>query len=416
MDTYFPFATPFYMMAKPAGAQCNLACDYCYYLEKAHLYPRETARRQTSMTDATLERFIRSYLEAQTTPEVLFTWHGGETLLRPISFYKRAIELQKKYGGGRPIDNCIQTNGTLLTDQWAKFFHDEGWLVGVSIDGPERFHDEYRRNRADAPSFAKVMAGIDLLRKHSVEWNALAVVNDYNADHPEEFYDFFKSIDCRFLQFSPIVERLTPHADGRHLASPAQADAPLAPFSVSPAQWGEFLCRLFNRWVVADVGKLYVQIFDSTLANWVGVPPGVCSLAPTCGHAGAMEFNGDVYVCDHFVFPEYKLGNIHSSSMVEMMCGPVARDFGEAKRSALPHQCRECPWLKLCNGECPKNRIARTPDGEPGLNYLCQGYARIFAHTAPAMQWMAREYQSQRPPAAIMAHLPEIYPHGLEAF
>ena len=215
MDTYFPFATPFYMMAKPAGAQCNLVCDYCYYLEKAHLYPRETARRQTSMTDATLERFIRSYLEAQTTPEVLFTWHGGETLLRPISFYKRAIELQKKYGGGRPIDNCIQTNGTLLTDQWAKFFHDEGWLVGVSIDGPERFHDEYRRNRADAPSFAKVMAGIDLLRKHSVEWNALAVVNDYNADHPEEFYDFFKSIDCRFLQFSPIVERLTPHADGR---------------------------------------------------------------------------------------------------------------------------------------------------------------------------------------------------------
>ena len=246
--------------------------------------------------------------------------------------------------------------------------------------------------------------------------NALAVVNDYNADHPEEFYDFFKSIDCRFLQFSPIVERLTPHADGRHLASPAQADAPLAPFSVSPAQWGEFLCRLFNRWVVADVGNLYVQIFDSTLANWVGVPPGVCSLAPTCGHAGAMEFNGDVYVCDHFVFPEYKLGNIHSSSMVEMMCGPVARDFGEAKRSALPHQCRECPWLKLCNGECPKNRIARTPDGEPGLNYLCQGYARFFAHTAPAMQWMAREYQAQRPPAAIMAHLPEIYPHGLEAF
>lgn len=416
MDTYFPFATPFYMMAKPAGAQCNLACDYCYYLEKAHLYPRETARRQTSMTDATLERFIRSYLEAQTTPEVLFTWHGGETLLRPISFYKRAIELQNKYGGGRPIDNCIQTNGTLLTDQWAKFFHDEGWLVGVSIDGPERFHDEYRRNRADAPSFAKVMAGIDLLRKHSVEWNALAVVNDYNADHPEEFYDFFKSIDCRFLQFSPIVERLTPHADGRHLASPAQADAPLAPFSVSPAQWGEFLCRLFNRWVVADVGKLYVQIFDSTLANWVGVPPGVCSLAPTCGHAGAMEFNGDVYVCDHFVFPEYKLGNIHSSSMVEMMCGPVARDFGEAKRSTLPRQCRECPWLKLCNGECPKNRIARTPEGEPGLNYLCEGYARFFAHTAPAMQWMAREYQAQRPPAAIMAHLPEIYPHGLLSY
>ena len=318
-QTIAPFARPLYVMTKPVGAVCNLACDYCYYLEKANLY-KDISKHV--MSDELLEKFIREYIGSQTMPQVLFTWHGGETLMRPLSFYKRVMELQQKYAGGRTIDNCIQTNGTLLTDEWCEFFKKNNWLVGVSIDGPQEFHDEYRKNRQGRPSFTKVMQGIHLLKKHGVEWNALAVVNDFNADYPLDFYHFFKEIDCHYIQFTPIVERISPHADGRHLASPLQKDEKLADFSVSPEQWGNFLCTLFDEWVRQDVGNFFIQLFDSTLANWVGAQPGVCTMAKTCGHAGVMEFNGDVYSCDHFVFPEYKLGNIHEKTLVEMMYSP----------------------------------------------------------------------------------------------
>lgn len=270
--------------------------------------------------------------QSQSMPQILFSWHGGETLMRPLSFYKKVIELQKKYGGGLVIDNSIQTNGTLLTDEWCRFFKDNNWLVGVSVDGPQEFHDEYRRNNIGAPSFHKVMRGINLLKKHGVEWNALAVVNDFNADYPLDFYHFFKEIECRYIQFTPIVERIIPHTDGRTLASPMDAhDAPLADFSVSPAQWGEFLCTIFDEWVKNDVGQYFIQLFDSTLANWAGVQPGVCTMARTCGHAGVMEFNGDVYSCDHFVFPEYKLGNIREKTLVEMMYSDRQQKFGTDK-------------------------------------------------------------------------------------
>lgn len=407
MSTFAPFARPLYVMAKPVGSVCNLACTYCYYLEKSHLYKQEDPAGRFTMSDELLELFIQQYIESQTMPQVLFTWHGGETLMRPLSFYKRVIELQRKYAGGRTIDNSIQTNGTLLTDEWCRFFAENHWLVGISIDGPQEFHDEYRRNKQGLPSFQKVMRGIQLLNKHHVEWNALAVVNDFNADYPLDFYHFFKEIGCRYIQFTPIVERLLPHADGRHLASPAdQQEIPLADFSVTPEQWGHFLCTIFDEWVRHDVGEYFIQLFDSTLANWVGEQPGVCTLAKSCGHAGVLEYNGDLYACDHFVFPEYKLGNIRTQTLTEMMYSEREQQFGAAKYSTLPTQCRECDYLFACHGECPKNRFLRTATGEPGLNYLCKGYHQFFAHVAPYMDFMKRELLAQRPPANIMTQYP----------
>lgn len=408
METvHTPFARPMYIMTKAAGSMCNLACKYCYYLEKNNLYREQQSDRRFIMTDDTLEWFISMYIQSQTTPQVLFCWHGGESLMRPLSFYKRVVELQKKYAAGRIIDNTIQTNGTLLDDEWCRFFRDNNWLVGVSVDGPQEFHDEYRRNKMGAPSFRKVMQGINLLKKHGVEWNALAVVNDFNADYPLDFYRFFKEIECRYIQFTPIVERILPRKDGRYLASPMDAqDIPLADFSVLPAQWGDFLCAVFDEWVRNDVGEYFVQIFDATLANWIGEQPGVCSMARTCGHAGVMEYNGDVYSCDHFVFPEYKLGNIRTHTLVEMMFSERQQRFGADKRDRLPGQCRQCRYLFACNGECPKNRFATTADGEPGLNYLCEGYRKYFDHVAPYMDFMANELKHQRPPANVMNFRP----------
>ncbi len=398
-QTLYPFARPLYVMTKPVGAVCNLACAYCYYLEKANLY-KDTSKHV--MSDELLEKFIREYIGSQTMHEVLFTWHGGETLMRPLSFYRKVVELQRQYAGGHTIDNCIQTNGTLLTDEWCEFFKENNWLVGISIDGPQEFHDEYRRNRSGRPSFAKVMQGIRLLNKHGVEWNAMAVVNDYNADYPLEFYHFFKEIGCRYIQFAPIVERLSKHDDGRYLATPLQPGEQLAEFSVSPEQWGSFLCTLFDEWVRNDVGQIFIQLFDSTLANWVGEQPGVCSMAKTCGHAGVMEFNGDVYACDHYVFPEFKLGNIYQQTLVEMMYSERQMEFGQMKQKSLPAQCRACEFLFACNGECPKNRFATTASGEPGLNYLCKGYHRFFKHVAPYMDYMKKELLAERAPANIM--------------
>lgn len=387
-------------MTKPVGAVCNLACKYCYYLEKTNLY--KDNKSKYVMSDSLLEKFIKEYINSQTMPQVLFTWHGGETLMRPLSFYQKVIELQKKYANGRTIDNCIQTNGTLLNDEWCEFFHNNHWLVGVSIDGPQDFHDEYRKNKQGKPSFVKVMQGIKLLKKHQVEWNAMAVVNDYNADYPLEFYHFFKDLECHYIQFTPIVERIHLNSDGRYLANVLQKEEKLADFSVTPEQWENFLCTLFDEWVKNDVGKYFIQIFDATLANWMGTQPGVCTMAPTCGHAGVMEFNGDVYACDHFVFPEFKLGNIYEKSLIEMMYGDKQSRFGLQKRDALPAQCKACKYLFACNGECPKNRFLTTEDGEFGLNYLCKGYYQFFDHIAPYMDFMKKELLAERAPANVM--------------
>ena len=400
MSTYAPFAKPLYVMLKPVGALCNLACDYCYYLEKSKLY-RDNPKHV--MSEELLEKFIEEYINSQTMPQVLFTWHGGETLMRPLSFYKRAMELQRKYANGRTIDNCIQTNGTLLTDEWCEFFAQNHWLVGISIDGPQPDHDHYRLTAAGKPSWKKVMQGIKLLKKHGVEWNAMAVVNAYNANHPLEFYRFFKENGCQFLQFTPIVERLTRHEDGRTLASLADKDEiSLSEASVAPEQWGNFLCAIFDEWVRKDVGKIFVEIFDCTLANWMGVSPGICAYSKECGHAGVMEHNGDVYSCDHFVFPEYKLGNIRDHSLIDMLYGEQQQEFSRLKHSSLPRQCKECDMEFACHGECPKNRFMKDKYGDSGLNYLCPGYYHYYQHVAPYMDYMKQELMAQRPPSNIM--------------
>ena len=403
MTTNFAFARPMYVMLKPAGSLCNLRCKYCYYLEKDKLYKQ---CKNHVISDELLEKFIKEYIEAQTTPQVLFTWHGGETLMRPISFYKRALELQRIYGRGRQIDNCIQTNGTLLTDEWCQFFKDNNFLVGVSIDGPQEFHDEYRRTATNKPTFVKVMNGINLLNKHGVEWNALAVVNDYNADYPLEFYRFFKQIGCKYIQFSPIVERVMKREDGLTLAPGMQGgDAGLADFSITPEQWGNFLCTIFDEWVHNDVGEYFVQLFDATLANWVGQAPGVCILAEECGHAGVMEFNGDVYSCDHFVYPEHLLGNLHTKTITEMMYSDQQNKFAKMKKQMLPQQCKECKFLFACHGECPKNRFLNDKYGNYGLNYLCKGYRQFFEHVEPYMNFMKRELENHRAPANVMKQI-----------
>ena len=394
------FAKPLYVMLKPAGAHCNLACKYCYYLEKNKLYP--TAQRHL-MSDEMLEQFTREYIEAQTMSQVLFTWHGGEPLLRSIDFYRKALSLQQKYAGGRRIDNVIQTNGTLLTDEWCEFFAQNHWLVGISIDGPQPYHDHYRLTAAGKPSWQKVMQGIKLLKKHGVEWNAMAVVNAYNVNHPLEFYRFFKENGCQFLQFTPIVERLTRHEDGRTLASLADKnEIPLSEASVTPEQWGYFLCAIFDEWVRKDVGKIFVEIFDCTLANWMGISPGICAYSKECGHAGVMEHNGDVYSCDHFVFPEYKLGNIRDHSLIDMLYGEQQQEFSRLKHSSLPRQCKECDMEFACHGECPKNRFMKDKYGDSGLNYLCPGYYHYYQHVAPYMDYMKQELMAQRPPSNIM--------------
>lgn len=398
-STATPFSRPVYVMCKPAGSACNLACEYCYYLEKAGYYGFEASQTKAQlMSDATLELFIQRYIEAQPGAEVLFTWHGGETLLRPLSFYRKAMELQNKYGKGRIIENSIQTNGTLLTAEWCRFFRDNHWLVGISIDGPQEFHDEYRRYRGGAPSFQKVLKAIRLLQNNNVEWNALAVVNDFNADYPVEFYNFFRDIGCRYLQFTPVVERF--RADGS--LSDMASGGEITDFSVSPQQWGKFLTGVYDQWVKRDVGKIFVQLFDATLANWVGAEPGVCTMARRCGHAAVMEHNGDLYSCDHFVFKPYKLGNIHNSSIIDMMMSPRQQQFASIKEQSLPTDCLNCKWRFACNGECPRNRFMTTANGEKGLNYLCEGYKIFFEYVCSDMDFMRDELSAGRPPANIM--------------
>ena len=378
MSIAIPFGSPLYVMLKPTGSRCNLACRYCYYLEKQKFYPK-----QVPLSDELLETFIRQYLEAQTMPQVLFTWHGGEPLLLPLSFYQRALGLQQRYARGRQIDNCLQTNGTLLTDEWCEFLRENHFLVGISIDGPQTFHDAYRCH-----SFEKVMRGIRLLQKHHVEWNAMATVNHLNADYPADFYRFFKDIDCQYLQFTPVVER--------------ESGGQVTDFSVTPEQWGRFLCGVYDEWVKEDISHIFVQLFDATLANWAGEPPGICSMSPTCGRAAAMEANGDVYSCDHFVFPNYRLGNIRQQSLTTMLYGERQQQFGRNKSASLPRQCKECRFLFACHGECPKNRFLKDKYGEPGLNYLCKGYQQFFVHVAADMDFMKAELDAGRSPANLM--------------
>jgi uncharacterized protein len=392
----------FHVMLKPAGPSCNLNCTYCYYLEKEKLYP---GKRDFKMSDELLEEFTKQFIEAHQVPVVTFIWQGGEPTLMGLDFYKTALGFQKKYAGGKTIDNAFQTNGTRLNDDWCKFFNDNKILVGISIDGAEHNHDHYRRTVSGGPTFKKAMKGIELLRKHKVEFNTLSCVNDYNVHFASETYRFLKSIGSVFLQFLPIVEREATDQSENMLtlvANDFQKDAKVTEWSVKGKDFGRFLVTIFDEWVRNDVGRYFVQIFDATLANTVGEMPGICVFAETCGDALVMEHNGDLFSCDHYVYPEYYLGNILEKPMIEMVKSQRQFDFGIDKRNKLPRYCLKCDVRYACHGECPKHRFIKTPDGKPGLNYLCEGYKMFFHHVEPYMDHMAKELKNKRAPANVI--------------
>jgi len=393
-------------MAKPIGPICNLDCKYCFYLEKEGLYPGKAAGHQGwAMPDDVLEAYIRHYLAARTAPSITFTWQGGEPTLLGLDYFRRVVELQRKHADGRPISNTIQTNGVLLDDRWAEFFHDNRFLVGISIDGPRELHDHYRVNKGGQPTFDAVIRGIDCLKKYAVEFNTLSVVHRENAYHPLEVYRFLREIGSGFMQFIPVVERIAPSPgpDGLHRVGPRfKGAAEVSEWSVEPAQYGEFLCAIFDDWVRRDVGRCFVQIFDVALESWYGMPQGLCIFRETCGAALALEHNGDLYSCDHYVFPEHKLGNIMDVPLESLVTSAQQRRFGMGKRTSLPKYCRECDVRFACNGECPKHRFLETPEGEPGLNYLCAAYKRFFHHVAPYMEFMANELKHGHAPANVM--------------
>lgn len=376
----------FSTMVKPAGSLCNLDCHYCYYLDKSLQYDG----RQPLMSLELLERFTRQYIEANEVPVVTFLWHGGEPLMQGVDFYKKALELQNRYSAGKKIENVLQTNGTLLNEEWCKFFAKNHFLIGISIDGPKDIHDAFRLNKAGKPSFEKVMNGIALLKRYKVEFNTLSVVNRLSEGRGGEVYQFLKSIGSQYMQFLPAVEHIVeiPGRKRAVIVPPDHKGAQMAPWSVSAEGYGRFLNDIFDIWVRNDVGQYFVQIFDSTLAQYCGVRPGLCSMNETCGEALIVEHNGDVYPCDHFVYPEYKLGNISEKSLREIYLGQKRFDFGMDKRSTLPRECLNCEYYTLCRGECPKHRFEPVSTGEGKRNTLCEGFKLYFKHTQPYMKYM----------------------------
>jgi uncharacterized protein len=394
--------TGFHIMTKPIGPICNLDCSYCFYLEKEKLYP---GTRQWAMAPEILERYIRQYIAAQPHEEVHFAWQGGEPTLLGVEFFRTVVRLQEKYAEGKTIHNAIQTNGTLLDDEWCEFLAENQFLVGLSLDGPRELHDAYRIDKGGAPTFDRVMRGLNRLKAHEVEFNTLTVVHRRNAEHPLEVYRFLREAGSGFIQFIPVVERKAcfPDANGLVLIQPGAARAAeVTEWSVEPLAYGQFLSQIFDEWVRSDVGRVFVQIFDVALESWMGMDPSLCVFRRTCGTALAMEHTGDLYSCDHFVFPENKLGNIAHGDLRAMVDSVQQKTFGRDKLDRLPKMCRECDVRFACNGECPKHRFLTTPSGEPGLNYLCAGYKHFFRHIDPFMQFMAAELRAGRPPAGIM--------------
>ena len=390
----------FHVLAKPTGSACNLACKYCFFLAKEEFYPGSRFR----MSDELLETYIRQYIEAQRTDQVTIAWQGGEPALMGLDFYRRSIALAARYARpGMQIEHTIQTNGTLLNDDWCAFFREHNFLVGLSIDGPRPLHDAYRVDKGGGPTFDRVVAAARLLQKHGVDFNILATVHAANADRPLDVYRFMRDeLRVQWVQLIPIVERV--NADGRTLR---QEGSTVTERSVIAEQWGRFLIAIFDEWVHRDVGHMFMPLFESSLASWLGGPASVCIFSETCGDALALEHNGDVYPCDHFVEPDYLLGNIQERHLIELVASDRQRGFGAAKRDALPRFCRECPVRFACNGECPKNRFIETPDGEPGLNYLCAGYKAFFTHIDQPMRIMAQLYRAGREVAEIMPMLAE---------
>jgi uncharacterized protein len=372
----------FHLMAKPTGADCNLNCDYCFFLKKRELYPESNFR----MSDEVHEAYIRQLFEAHQVPQVTVAWQGGEPTLMGLHFFRRSMELQKKYQkSGTRVENTFQTNGILLNEEWCQFFHENNFLIGLSLDGPKALHDFYRKDKGGHGTFDRVVRAARLLQKHKVEFNILCTVNSKNADYPLDVYRFFRDeLKTYYLQFIPIVERIKKNGETGFQEGTMVTDR-----SVSPAQWGRFLIEIFDEWVKRDVGQTFVLNFDGALAGWLGLAGTVCLFGPTCGQGTALEHNGDLYSCDHFVEPTHYLGNILETPMIDLVASEKQRKFGQDKKETLPTYCRKCEVLPICNGECPKNRCIKTSEGEPGLNYLCEGYKAFFEHADRPMRIMA---------------------------
>jgi uncharacterized protein len=373
---------PYHIMAKPTGAICNLDCAYCFFLEKEKLYPESNFR----MSDDVLKAYLKQYIQSQPrVAEIMVTWQGGEPTLMGLDFFKKATEYANQFKArGQRVSFAIQTNGVLLDDDWGKFLRIHRCLVGISIDGTELLHDTYRRDKGNKPTFKHVIAGLNILKKHRVETNILCTVSAANGDHPLEIYRYFRDeLKAAYIQFIPVVDR---------------DEA----YSVRPKQWGDFLTTIFDKWVRQDVGKVFIPTFEAALANFYGVSAGICVFNETCGAALALEHNGDLYACDHYVDPEYLLGNITETPMPALVASEKQQAFGQAKKDDLPKFCQTCDVRFACHGECPKNRFAKTPDGEDGLNYLCEGYKAFFKHIDAPMKFMVNELQNQRSPASVM--------------
>jgi len=375
----------YHALIKPTGARCNLDCAYCFYLSKEELYPNSNFQ----MSQETLDQYIRQLLESHPGPQVPIAWQGGEPTLMGLDFFRHAVRIADRYKQpGREIQHSIQTNGVLLNDEWAAFFHENNFLVGISIDGPAKLHDAYRKDKGGQSSHARVINGLNFLKKHRVDYNILCTVNAVNSLQPSKIYRYFRDeLQAQYIQFIPIVEQVQKNT------------------SVKAEQWGRFLIEIFDEWVRRDVGKVFITLFEDALANWAGLPAGTCVFNPTCGLALALEHNGDLYACDHFVEPNYLLGNIHQKSLGELVYSNTQQKFGQAKQTTLPKYCRECSVRFACHGECPKNRFIAAPDGEAGLNYLCEGYKSFFQHIDHPMRFMANELQNRRSPANVMSHL-----------
>lgn len=402
---------PFHVLAKPIGPICNLACRYCFYLEKeAAIFSDEKDFR---MTDAVLEQFVKSYIGANPIPQIDFGWQGGEPSLMGVDFFRRVVELQKKYANGKEIMNSFQTNGTLLDDEWCEFLAKEKFLVGLSVDGPPDLTDPFRVTKKGEPVSAKLLASANLMHKHGVEFNTLTCINRLTGDNPKRVYEYLKQqIGSTYMQFIPLVERKSTDLSAGQgydlnkapiLGHWGEDEAsPVTSWSVQPEQFGDFLIGIYDQWVRKDVGRIFVNHFDTALSKWVGVPGGTCVSQPTCGRSVALEHNGDVYSCDHYVYPNNKLGNIMTEELADLLDSDFQAEFGNAKRDELPDSCRDCAYLFACNGECPKNRIIKTSDGQFGLNYLCRGLKKFFAYIDEDMTEMTQLLQQERPPAEIM--------------
>lgn len=392
---------PFHLMSKPIGPKCNLDCRYCFYLEKERLFEGE---RHWRMPDDKLEAYIREYIASQPPGPVSFAWQGGEPTLCGLDFFRRVVEFQSKYGGDRVVENALQTNGTLLNDEWGRFLHDEQFLVGISIDGSEKLHNAYRLDKSGQGSFKEVMRGLEILKKHDVSFNTLTCIHRANMNYPLEVYRFLRGAGARHLQFIPIIERradAVARERGQCLANPPDlttaSDRDLSAvsrWSVEPEAYGEFMLTIFERWVKQDVGRIFVQMFETMLGKWMGIRGGLCVFDETCGRAMALEHDGSVYSCDHYVYPEYYLGKLGERSMQEMVNDPRQQKFGRDKKELLPRKCRECYYLAACNGGCPKHRFLTTEDGEAGLNYLCKGYQLFYKGIDPYLRRMAAEIRN----------------------